>query len=110
MPAPLIDDDEEPYASSEDSDFAPDTGAAPDDSASEDDDKTRPAADDNVKPSKAPAQGNGAEDAGYDNSGDEAIIRKGARKRRKGKAGGEDIDDEGGEGGLVKTRRQRAAE
>lgn len=110
MPAPLIDDDQEPYASSEDSDFAPDTGAAADDSESDSEKvDTQPAAAAAVKPSKG-LEGDDAEDAGYDNSGDEAIIRKGARKRRKGKNDVVDEDEEGGEGGLIKTRRQRAAE
>jgi hypothetical protein len=49
-------------------------------------------------------------------SGDEATIRKGKRKKQKkakGAAAGsdqEDDDDEGGEGGLIKTRAQRARE
>lgn len=107
MPEPLIDDDQEPYASSDDSDFAPDTGAAADDSGSDSEKgDTQPAAVVKTKANKAP-KGDDAEDVGYDNSGDEAIIKKGAKKRRKTRA---DEDEEGGEGGLVKTRRQRAAE
>lgn len=102
-PDPILDEDEQ-YASSEDSDFAPD--AAPDQasnhSGSEDGDD-RP---------KRPANDQEADEAGYDNSGDEAIIKRGEkrRKRSKGKVGAHGDEDEGGEGGLIKTRRQRAAE
>lgn len=46
----------------------------------------------------------------YDNSGDEAIIERGRKRQKRAKAKGETVDDEGGEGGLIKTRRQRAAE
>lgn len=125
MPAPLT-DDEEPYASSEDSDFAPETGAAADESeqsASEDEGpedsskrqkQQQHAANTNAsKRSSATTSGNGiaaVADVGYDNSGDEAIIKKGVKKRKKGKGNDRLEDDEGGEGGLIKTRRQRAAE
>lgn len=100
--------DEEDYVSSEDSDFAPDAAA---DQVSEHSESE----DDAVKaPSKKRNQPEGEaqdEDAGYDNSGDEAIIERGAKKRKRAKAKGAIVDDdEGGEGGLVKTRRQRAAE
>ncbi|KAH8737856.1 bucentaur or craniofacial development-domain-containing protein [Ilyonectria robusta] len=102
-PDPLL-DEEEQYASSEDSDFAPDAAAdqASDHSGSEDD---------GDKPTKKrkPVDDVDAADAGYDNSGDEAIIKKG-EKRRKKRSKRVDEDDEGGEGGLIKTRRQRAAE
>ncbi|KAF7535133.1 hypothetical protein G7Z17_g13256 [Cylindrodendrum hubeiense] len=102
-PDPLL-DEEEQYASSEDSDFAPDAAVdqASDHSESEDD---------GDKPTKKrkPVANAEAADAGYDNSGDEAIIKKG-EKRRKKKSKRVDDDDEGGEGGLIKTRRQRAAE
>ncbi|KAJ4200777.1 swr complex subunit [Fusarium falciforme] len=101
-PDPILDEDEQ-YASSEDSDFAPDAAPdqASDHSGSEDGDD-RP---------KRPANSQEADDAGYDNSGDEAIIKRGEkrRKRTKGK-GAHGDEDEGGEGGLIKTRRQRAAE
>ncbi|KAI9766884.1 MAG: swr complex subunit [Geoglossum simile] len=45
-------------------------------------------------------------------SGDEATIRKGKRKKAKGAAADsdEDSDNQGGEGGLIKTRAQRARE
>jgi hypothetical protein len=48
-------------------------------------------------------------------SGDEATIRKGKRRRQKKAKGAatdsdEASDDQGGEGGLIKTRAQRARE
>ncbi|KAH7162510.1 SWR1-complex protein 5 [Dactylonectria estremocensis] len=100
---PLLDEDEQ-YASSEDSDFAPDVAAdqGSDHSGSEDD-----GADPTKK--RRPVDDAGATDAGYDNSGDETIIKKG-EKRQKKKSKRANQDDEGGEGGLIKTRRQRAAE
>lgn len=113
--------EDEQYASSEDSDFAPD--AAPAQEGESDQSDSEAEADD--RPSKrrrTAAETNGSgnagggEDLGYDNSGDEAIIKKGEKKskKRKDKSGQrtdkDDDDDEGGEGGLIKTRRQRAAE
>ncbi|KAI9862656.1 MAG: hypothetical protein M1824_001206 [Vezdaea acicularis] len=57
------------------------------------------------------------EDIGFENSGDEGIIRKGRRKQKKKRENGENEADEGaegdegtGEGGFVKTRRQRKEE
>ncbi|KAI9667035.1 MAG: swr complex subunit [Trizodia sp. TS-e1964] len=44
----------------------------------------------------------------FDNSGDEATIRKARRSRKRN--GHADEDDEGGDGGLIKTRSQRAKE
>lgn len=103
MPPDSLIDEEEEYASSEDSDFAPEAGA---DQASEHSDSDN----DLETKSKKPTKANDDEDAGYNNSGDEAIIERGKKKRKRAKAKGQDIEDEGGEGGLVKTRRQRAAE
>ncbi|KAM0436834.1 hypothetical protein ACHAPT_002547 [Fusarium lateritium] len=101
-PDPILDEDEQ-YASSEDSDFAPD--AAPDpasDHSGSEDGNDRP---------KRPANDKEAEEAGYDNSGDEAIIKRGEKRRKRAQGKGTRGDeDEGGEGGLIKTRRQRAAE
>lgn len=121
MPDELIPSDDE-YASEEDSDFAPDTVPAPEDAESSDEDsdaegdqafKTKSKGSDKVKPTKrkrAQVNDEEAEDVGFENSGDEAIIEKGLkRQKRKGKKGIED-DDEGGEGGLVKTRSMRAQE
>ena len=112
MPPEYTPSDED-YASSEDSDFAPDAVPAhaseeeSSDSASEAED---PVPRKKTKPKSAKRKrgdGEEAEDAGFENSGDEAIIERGLKKRkRKGK----DDEDEGGEGGLIKTRSMRAAE
>lgn len=104
-PDPLSDEDDQ-YASSQDSDFAPD--AAPDhDPVSDQSDVEN--GDKASTKRVLPDKNTNADVAGYDNSGDEAIIKRGEKRRRRtGKETRE--DDEGGEGGLVKTRRQRAAE
>jgi hypothetical protein len=115
MPSELIPDDEE-YASSEDSDFAPDDAPA---QASENSDDDESDAEETVKETKKakpkPAkrkrgQDEEAEDAGFENSGDEAIIERGLKKQRRKKGKGVEDEDEGGEGGLVKTRSMRAQE
>ncbi|KAI1144478.1 BCNT-domain-containing protein [Hypoxylon sp. FL0543] len=101
---PLIDED---YASDEDSDFAPDAApfqASPDVSESEEDE---------VELVTIPGRKRsaGADDGGFENSGDEAIIQKGKKRQKKEKR--KDAvheDDEGGEGGLIKTRSMRAVE
>lgn len=100
---PALEEDDQ-YASSEDSDFAPDVVPA---AASDSEDEA-----DEPASKRHPAKGNedGADDAGYHNSGDEAIIEKGRKRRRRAQDKGVDEYEEGGEGGLVKTRRQRAAE
>jgi hypothetical protein len=113
MPPPLIEElEDEQYASSEDSDFAPDAApaAADSDMSDSEPDDAVAEADQSSKSAKAKDSKKTAGDEGYDNSGDEAIIKKGERKsqRRKGKDAMD--EDEGGEGGLIKTRRQRAAE
>lgn len=95
-PDPPIALDGDQSASSDDSDFAPDD--APDQADSESESGHNPGQQD---PDAADL------DQGYDNSGDEAIIRKG-HKRRKG--GTEEVLDDAREGGLIKTRRQRAQE
>ncbi|GJN68932.1 swr complex subunit [Purpureocillium lilacinum] len=103
-PDPSIDAEDEPCASEEDSDFAPDEAQGPASENSGSDDDTP-----NEKAKKRSADSGG--DDGYDNSGDEAIISKGRKRQRRAKNKGEASDDEaGGEGGLVKTRRQRAEE
>lgn len=99
---------EEDYNSASDDDFAPDALLADDaaESSSSDDDDETPAA---VSVKKTKAHGTSkstVEDLDFDNSGDEATIQKGKRKKRK--LGNE--EDEGGDGGLVKTRAQRRAE
>ncbi|KAF4991187.1 hypothetical protein FGRMN_7992 [Fusarium graminum] len=104
-PDPLLEEDEQ-YASSEDSDFAPDDAPnqTSDHSDLEDED------DKAANKRSHPAGDEDAADAGYDNSGDETIIKRGEKRRKKTHAKGVREDDEGGEGGLIKTRRQRAAE
>lgn len=111
MPPELIPDDEE-YASEEDSDFAPDAGLgnASDDSASESeaDEETVPVK--HAKAKRKPGKDEGPEDLGIENSGDEAIIEKGLKRQRKKGRKSHDADDEGGEGGLIKTRSMKAQE
>ncbi|KAL2164651.1 hypothetical protein VTH06DRAFT_3868 [Thermothelomyces fergusii] len=105
--------DDEDYVSEEDSDFAPDDAPVEEFSGSDDDDED-PAGVEQPIPGKRKREGgdDAAEDAGFENSGDEAIIEKGKRRLKKSKKQDdeEDDDDEGGEGGLIKTRRMRAAE
>ncbi|KAL2128857.1 hypothetical protein VTI74DRAFT_8562 [Chaetomium olivicolor] len=98
---------EEDYASEEDSDFAPDDAPAEESSVSDDDEET-----DSQKPEsgKRKRDGDEADDAGFENSGDEAIIEKGRKRQKKAKRKDNEDEDEGGEGGLIKTRRMRAAE
>lgn len=119
-PEPVLDDED--YASSEDSDFAPDEapeqeieGDAADDDCSADEVGAQPS--NKAATAVAPAgkrrragDVQDAEDAGFENSGDEAIIEKGKKRRKKGKAAQRDDGDEGGEGGLIKTRSMRAVE
>lgn len=108
-PGPVLDEEDEQYASSQDSDFAPDEAPEPvsDQSDAED-------AEEGGKKRKQSEPDGQAHDDGYDNSGDEAIIAKGEKRRKraeeKGEKGRPVDEDEGGEGGLVKTRAQRAAE
>ncbi|KAM0452089.1 hypothetical protein ACHAPV_009713 [Trichoderma viride] len=110
MPPERIVDEDEEYESSQDSDFAPDADDAPDaasnSSDSEDGDDNK-AARKRQRPVKD-ASAEGEEEP--NNSGDEAILEKGRKKQKRAKAKGEAVDDEGGEGGLIKTRSQRAAE
>lgn len=128
MPLPdaaVVDD---AYASSEDSDFAPDnvpdnaSAADSDDGDNDDNDdkETADAAGATTERKHGPGAGDGAEaeDAGFENSGDEAIIGKGKKRRRRDKEAAaadvrsdDDADgDGGGVGGFVKTRHQRANE
>ncbi|CAK7199962.1 swr complex subunit [Sporothrix eucalyptigena] len=114
MSAPDVIMDDENYASSEDSDFAPD--AAPDAASAADSDSEDEAHDEaggettktqQARITASKRENPEAEDAGFENSGDEAIIGKGKKRRRKdGDSDGED----GGVGGFVKTRNQRANE
>lgn len=100
------------YKSSEDSDFDPTTGGANDDagsSASEAEDADPATEHRTGKTSKKRKGETEAEDLGFENSGDEATIRRGKKKKRR--KGEEEVEDEeGGEGGVVKTRSMRAVE
>ncbi|KXH64397.1 bucentaur or craniofacial development [Colletotrichum salicis] len=114
-PDPTIDDEE--YESSQDSDFAPEDAAAADDGASEASDSEANDGEDAAKKStKRKRDAGGDEAADFENSGDEALIKKAAKKKLKKAARDAaaalalGVEDEGGEGGLVKTRSMRAAE
>lgn len=112
MPPPELEHDED-YVSEEDSDFAPDDAPADDSSLSDDDDEAADAEKPSPGKRKRPPEGDdGAEDAGFENSGDEAIIERGQKRQKKPKRkdGGEAAGDSDGEGALIKTRRMRAAE
>ncbi|KAI9675757.1 MAG: hypothetical protein M1817_001124 [Caeruleum heppii] len=110
--------EEDDYHTSEDEDFdptAPQPGAEAESSASEDEEdnpqSSKPGTSTKIKKRKGTATYDDDEngvDLDFENSGDEATIRRGKRKRRG--AEGPDDDDEGGEGGLIKTRAQRAQE
>ncbi|KAK7941166.1 SWR1-complex protein 5 [Apiospora aurea] len=105
---PLLDED---YASEEDSDFSPDAVAADEkeeDASESEDDSVQPGATAKRKrDTTEPDNGEGD----YENSGDELIISKGKKRQKKHTAkDGAANDDEGGEGGLIKTRSMRATE
>jgi hypothetical protein len=105
-PDPELDEEDEQYASSEDSDFAPDNAPEP---ASDLSDSEGNATEGRKRKQSKPEGED--QDEGYDNSGDEAIIAKGHKRRKRAEEKGRSVDvDEGGEGGLVKTRAQRALE
>ncbi|KAK1586012.1 bucentaur or craniofacial development-domain-containing protein [Colletotrichum navitas] len=121
LPDPIVDDEE--YESSQDSDFAPEDAIAADGASeasdSETDGEDAAAAATKLAKRKRDADGGEAEDAGFENSGDEALIKKANKKRRRktkdadaaaAAAAAPDEEDEGGDGGLVKTRSMRAAE
>ncbi|KAK6353161.1 swr complex subunit [Orbilia brochopaga] len=104
-------DDEDDYHSSEDEDFNP--GQQPDLGDDDDASSSSESEDESSKPTRKGSKrkikdvSNAQEDLVEDNSGDEAIIRGAKAKRKKTK---DESDDEGGEGGLIKTRAQRARE
>lgn len=104
---PIIDDD---YESEADFDFAPDTAAAGAVSESEsdaDDDEPQAA---RAETKRKPADPDAIE-GDFENSGDEAVIHKGNKRRKKTKrADGANDHDEETEDGFVKTRSQRAQE
>lgn len=116
MPPELIPDDEE-YASEEDSDFAPDAVPTKPEDEESSDEEEQVVPEVKAKPASKRKRGDGeeAEDAGFENSGDEAVIERGLKRQKRKKKGKERedvllLEDEGGEGGLVKTRSMRAAE
>ncbi|KAI2470423.1 BCNT-domain-containing protein [Annulohypoxylon bovei var. microspora] len=104
---PTIDED---YASDEDSDFAPDAAPLQDQGGSD----ASESEDDEVELVAVPSKKRSADanaDDGFENSGDEAIIQKGRKRQKKDKRKHVDVEhDEGGEGGLIKTRSMRAVE
>lgn len=114
-PRPTVDVSvgEDGYDSSEDEDFDPTEKQAQgvSSSGSEGDEETTPAARSRRQHrgrKRQLRQDGEAEDLGFENSGDEATIRKGTKRRKKGGIGSE--DDGGGDGGFVKTRSMRAIE
>ena len=109
--APL---DDEKYNSASDEDFDPSLPAPSEDGDDSDSDARQP---DAIKAAKRKASVitskedvEEALDADFANSGDEGIIKKGRKRRRRGKDDDDLEDEDGGEGGLVKTRAQRAKE
>ena len=118
--APVNPVDEDPYNSSSDEDFAPsgpglaaDSGrSSPSSSSPSDEDREHSTARP-LKRRKIRHPSAEAEALGYDNSGDEAIIKHDKtrkRKKHRREAEEDEDDDEGGEGGLIKTRAQRRLE
>lgn len=112
MPPPdTILDAEDEYASEEDSDFAPEDGVANESSVSDDDGDVPDDKPTSAK-RKRPTAGPEAEDAGFENSGDEAIIEKGKKRQKKSKTKDKttEADDDAADGPLIKTRSMRAVE
>ncbi|EUC45507.1 hypothetical protein COCMIDRAFT_56950, partial [Bipolaris oryzae ATCC 44560] len=102
----------EKYHESSDEDFDPNAAPAEDASSSEDEDHVT------IEPAQRKGKRKAHQDEELD-SGDEVTIQAARRKRskKKGGKGNKDddteliiSDDEGGEGGLVKTRAQRRTE
>ena len=124
MPGQLLDpasqqvENDENYVSSEDEDFNPEAAAAQPQASSDSEAEDgftahSPAvAESKARPNKT--EEDEAEDLGFENSGDEGIIKAGAkearRRKRKRKEGiAQDGEDSGGEGGFVRTRSMKAA-
>ena len=99
--------DREEYVSSEDEDFKPSADAMEVDgeesSDSEADDKGAPNA---IKKRAQKSKNEEAEDIGFENSGDEAVMKKGQKRKQRNR----NDEDSGGEGGFVKTRSMKAVE
>ncbi|MCJ1402978.1 hypothetical protein MMC11_006200 [Xylographa trunciseda] len=103
-------EDEEAYVSSEDEDFDPSAVQADENVSSSSEEETADPAiikldkKQQIK-HKRGKKSEDVEDLGFENSGDEATIKKGSKRKRKGNPSD---DDSGGEGGFVKTRSMRA--
>ncbi|MCJ1326967.1 hypothetical protein MMC10_003633 [Thelotrema lepadinum] len=120
MPDPLVNpqEDDENYISSEDEDFNLESagpqpqGSSSSEAEEEDENDTRTTLKVQRKKPKPKPQDE-AEDLGFENSGDEGIIKAGTkearRRKRKRKGSAGHGDDSGGEGGFVQTRSMRAA-
>jgi hypothetical protein len=102
-------DVDEDYTSEEDSDFAPEDAPANESSPSDDEDEGDEEAAAQRKRKRAAPEPE-AEDAGFENSGDEAIIDKGKKRAKKPKAKEAAVDEDGDDGPLIKTRSMRAVE
>lgn len=111
--SPCIVTEDDAYNSASDEDFDPSNTAqvAKDGSSSSDEEST---AQHSAKRRKLNPVAD--VDVDFENSGDEATIRKGKRRRRKDRTSTVDTsivdlnDEQGGDGGLIKTRAQRAKE
>jgi hypothetical protein len=106
-------EEEENYHSASDEDFDPTTAPTYDDvhaiSSSDDEgEATAPKASSSSKRKHLAEQNRS--DLDFSNSGDEGIIKKGRRRAKKCGGQAHDDEDEGGEGGLIKTRAQRKVE
>jgi len=102
---PPVDD----YDEDEDEDFRPEEAAAVEEASDSSDSEEETAAVTTAK-RKRRKGADEAEDVDFENSGDEATIRSGKRKTKKNKDITAEDDEEGGEGGLIKTRAQRKLE
>ena len=105
-----LDNADDKYHESSDEDFNPDAAPAEEASSSEDEDHVT------IEPTQRKGKRNAPADQDLD-SGDEVTIQAARKKRakKKGKKGSNEdeliiSDDEGGEGGLIKTRAQRRVE
>ncbi|KAI0402642.1 bucentaur or craniofacial development-domain-containing protein [Xylaria palmicola] len=106
---PILDED---YASEDDSDFAPGIALAEDGPGAGSESEPESGADRGRPTGATPKIQIDADTAegDFENSGDEAIIKRGRKRQKKVHRPDGDAEDEGGEGGLIKTRRQRAQE
>ncbi|GAM90713.1 hypothetical protein ANO11243_087580 [Dothideomycetidae sp. 11243] len=100
-----MDEEEIDYIESEDEDFNPEAQNAEENLSSSSDDEELIAKKTTKAPHKRKVNGDDELD-----SGDEVTIQEAKRKKRRKQNAGEEEDDSSGEGGLIKTRAQRAAE